>query len=136
MKISDIGEIVYVDPGRRDEFKRLIGAQGFVELFECEVYRKDRSKIWICANARAVRDATGAIAYYEGTVEDITQRRRVAEVERANKVQSEFFSRVSHEMRRQLNAILGCGQLLERQSPTETRRPPILHVVTAGSNLR
>jgi PAS domain S-box-containing protein len=135
MKISDIGEIVYVDPGRRDEFKRLIGAQGFVELFECEVYRKDRSKIWICANARAVRDATGAIAYYEGTVEDITQRRRVAEVERANKAKSEFLSRVSHELRTPLNAILGFGQLLERQNPTETQRPRIRHIVNAGKHL-
>jgi PAS domain S-box-containing protein len=135
MKISDIGEIMYVDPERRDEFKCLIGAQGVVELFECEVYRKDRSKIWICANARAVRDATGAILYYEGTVEDITQRKRVAEVERANKAKSEFLSRVSHELRTPLNAILGFGQLLERQNPTETQRPRIRHIVNAGKHL-
>src|SRR5437899_4132840 len=42
MTISDIGQVVYVDPERRNEFKRLIEAQEFVELFEYEVYRKDR----------------------------------------------------------------------------------------------
>jgi signal transduction histidine kinase/ActR/RegA family two-component response regulator len=135
MAISDIGEALYVDSQRRNEFKRLIGQQGFVELFECEVYRKDRSKIWVCANARAVRDASGAIAYYEGTVEDITQRRRVEEVERANKAKSEFLSRVSHELRTPLNAILGFGQLLERQNPTETQRPRIRHILNAGKHL-
>jgi len=133
--VSDIGRVVYVDPGRRNDFKRLIEIQGFVELFEYEVYRKDRSKIWLCENARAVRDATGAILYYEGTVEDITQRKRVEEVERANKAKSEFLSRVSHELRTPLNAILGFGQLLERQNPTETQRPRIRHILSAGKHL-
>jgi PAS domain S-box-containing protein len=135
MAISDIGQTIYVDPARRNEFKRLIEAQGFVKLFEYEIYRKDRSKIWLCANARAVRDATGAILYYEGTVEDITQRKRVEEVERANKAKSEFLSRVSHELRTPLNAILGFGQLLERQNPTETQRPRIRHILNAGKHL-
>jgi signal transduction histidine kinase/ActR/RegA family two-component response regulator len=134
-RVSDIGQVVYVDAGRRNEFKRLIESQGFVELFEYEVYRKDRTKIWLCENARAVRDASGAILYYEGTVEDITQRRRVEEVERANKAKSEFLSRVSHELRTPLNAILGFGQLLERQNPTETQRTRIHHILSAGKHL-
>lgn len=135
MTISDIGQILYVDSERRNEFKRLIEAKGFVELFEYESYRKDRSKIWLCVNARAVRDATGAILYYEGTVEDITQRKRVEEVERANKAKSEFLSRVSHELRTPLNAIIGFGQLLERQNPTETQRTRIHHILNAGKHL-
>jgi PAS domain S-box-containing protein len=135
MTISEVGQAVYVDPDRRNEFKRVIEAQGFVELFEYEIHRKDKSKIWLCANARAVRDATGTTLYYEGTVEDITQRKRVEEVERANKAKSEFLSRVSHELRTPLNAILGFGQLLERQNPTETQRPRIRHIVNAGNHL-
>jgi len=40
------------------------------------VYRKDGSVIWIAENARAIRDARDTVIGYEGTVTDITERRR------------------------------------------------------------
>ena len=76
---TDIGRQAYVDPSRRKDFKRLMEEQGLVERYEYEVYRKDGSKIWWSENARAVRDASGAILFYVGTVEDITERKRARE---------------------------------------------------------
>src|SRR5437870_10866728 len=134
-QVSDIAQTTYVDPARREEFKRLIETHGVVELFEYEAYRKDGTKMWLCENARAVRDVTGAILYYEGTVQDVTERKRVEEVERASKAKTEFLSRVSHELRTPLNSILGFGQLLDRQSPTETQRPRIRYILSAGRHL-
>src|SRR5258708_37538775 len=43
--------------------------------FESRIHRKDGSIIWIAENVRAIRDAKGRLLYYEGTVEDITQRK-------------------------------------------------------------
>jgi len=40
------------------------------------VYRKDSSKIWISVNARTVRDERGAIQYYEGFIQEITEPKR------------------------------------------------------------
>ncbi|MBV9617896.1 MAG: PAS domain-containing protein [Verrucomicrobia bacterium] len=133
--VNDIQQSLYVDPQRRDEFKKLIETQGSVELFEYEIFRKDKTRRWLCENSRAVRDRNGEVCYYEGTVEDVTERRRVEEVERANKAKSEFLSRVSHELRTPLNAILGFGQLLERQEPTEKQRPRLRHIINAGQHL-
>ena len=71
---TDIGQQGYVQPLRREEFKRLLEQEGVIHDFQCEVYRKDRSIVWVSENARAVRDANGAVLYFEGSVEDITNR--------------------------------------------------------------
>ncbi len=70
---------LYVDPNRRDDFKMLMDMNGRVHNFESEVYRKDGQMIWISENARSVTNDLGEILYYEGTVEDITERRHYEE---------------------------------------------------------
>jgi len=79
--ISDIDAQLYADPSRRAEFKRLMETQDFIEGFEFELIRKDRKQVWVSENAHVVRDEKGGIAYYEGTIQDITDRKR-AELER------------------------------------------------------
>ena len=79
--VMDIGASLYVDPQRREDFKRLIEARGVVEGFESEIRRKDGNRIWISENARSVRGENGAVISYEGTVENITERKR-SELER------------------------------------------------------
>jgi diguanylate cyclase (GGDEF)-like protein/PAS domain S-box-containing protein len=73
--LRDIGTQLYVDAGRRREFMDIMDRHGVVSNFESRVYRKDGSVIWISENARAVRNEAGAVLFYEGTVEDITQRK-------------------------------------------------------------
>src|SRR6185503_4645913 len=72
----DISREIYVDPARRDEFKRLIEKHGMVRDFEHETCRKDGSRIWLSVNARAVTDEDGKVLFYEGTARDITQRKQ------------------------------------------------------------
>jgi diguanylate cyclase (GGDEF)-like protein/PAS domain S-box-containing protein len=71
----DIGRQLYVDPQRREEFMRIVRARGSVSGFEAQVYRKNGDIIWISENARAVLDEDGKLVAYEGTVEDITDRK-------------------------------------------------------------
>ena len=75
--VNDIAAEWYVDSGRRAEFRRLLSRDGQVTSFESEIFRhKTRERIWVSENAWEVRDRTGALQFYEGTVVDITQRKR------------------------------------------------------------
>ncbi len=77
--LTDIGRRLYVRPARREEFKRIMEEHDTITGFESQIYRKDGSIIWISENCRAIRDAHGKLIYYEGTVEDITQRQQAEE---------------------------------------------------------
>lgn len=73
--VKDIAQEWYVDPGRRAEFRRLLERDGHVRAFVSEIRRhRTRERIWISENAHAVRDPQGRLCWYEGTVEDITER--------------------------------------------------------------
>jgi PAS domain S-box-containing protein len=78
---QDIERQGYVDPTRRSEFREKLETQGVISGFEYEVYRKDGTRIWVAENSRIVCDAEGRALYYEGSVQDITERMR-AEAER------------------------------------------------------
>ncbi|NES94526.1 MAG: EAL domain-containing protein [Desertifilum sp. SIO1I2] len=76
-ELTDIEHQLYVSPQARSQFIERLHADDLVIGFESQIYRKDGSIIWISENARAVRDRSGNLLYYEGTVEDITERRFV-----------------------------------------------------------
>lgn len=78
--LQDISLQLYVLPGRRDEFIGMMKDLGVVTNFESQVYRKDKAIIWISENAHEVRDVEGELLYYEGTVEDITERKAYEEL--------------------------------------------------------
>jgi PAS domain S-box-containing protein len=69
----------YVNSEDRAKLRRFLEDHNPIEKFETELYHKDRSKVWVSVNARAVSDTTGKIIYHEGFVEDITQRKMAEE---------------------------------------------------------
>lgn len=74
--LGNIQQQLYVEPTRRLEFARLMQTEGKAANFESQIYRKDGTIIWISEQSRAVCDANGTLLYYEGIVEDITQRKQ------------------------------------------------------------
>ncbi|WP_224091130.1 PAS domain-containing sensor histidine kinase [Nostoc sp. MS1] len=100
---TDIEHQLYVDPKRRAEFVRLMEESGLVPEFESQIYRQDGSIVWISEKAYAVCDEQGKLLYYEGLVEDITQRKQAQEALRV------FFHAVSHDLR---NPVLGTVMVL------------------------
>ncbi|MDP8907527.1 MAG: PAS domain S-box protein, partial [Chloroflexota bacterium] len=86
--LTDISRQVYVEPGRRADFARLVEEQGTVVGFESRVYRRDGSTVWISEAGRAVLDEDGGVRWYEGTVQDITARKTAAH-ERAQRLREQ-----------------------------------------------
>jgi len=59
----------------RDEFKRRLERDGRIVGLEVGWQTRDGRTLFVRENARAVRGQDGAVLYYEGTVEDITDRK-------------------------------------------------------------
>jgi diguanylate cyclase (GGDEF)-like protein/PAS domain S-box-containing protein len=76
--VTDISQL-YVDPLRRSEIIYLMGLEGEVRNFESQVYRRDGSIIWISENVRPLRDGNGQIIGTEGSVEEISERKKAEE---------------------------------------------------------
>jgi len=73
--VTDIAGRWYVQPGRRALLQKQMERDGHIIGFESEVWRyKTRERIWISENAHTVCDAEGRVLFYEGTVEEITDR--------------------------------------------------------------
>jgi PAS domain S-box-containing protein len=147
---EDVGRQAYVDPNRRADFKRILEAEGIIEGFEYETRRKDGGRIWLVENARAVRDSAGAILYYVGTAEDVTQRKRAqAELEleiierkaaelaaqAANRAKSAFLANMSHEIRTPMNGIMGMTELVLDSEITPEQRENLNTVKMSADSL-
>lgn len=61
----------------RKQFKELMEREGEVLGREASWMTKAKSLIFVRENARAVRDKDGNLLYYDGTVENITDKRRM-----------------------------------------------------------
>ncbi len=142
--VTKIGEQVYVDSRQRKRFVEFLKKDGQVQGFECQVYRRDRSVFWISEHARAVKDDKGSFLFFEGTIQDISDRKEAEEAlhqakdvaESANRAKSEFLANMSHELRTPLNGILGYAQILKGDTTiSEDQRSGLDVIHRSGEHL-
>lgn len=111
---------LYVEESKRDKFTAIMMEEGYVYGFEHELRRKDGKIICVRESAKAYKD-NGKISYYEGTIEDITQRKSTEQelikakelAEQSNKLKDAFIANMSHEIRTPLTGILGMTSLIK-----------------------
>jgi len=131
-----------------DDKRRVLTAlqqhiDGHSDVYETvhRVRHADGHYLWLRDRGKAVlRDAGGLALRMVGTHSDITREREAEAaarerraIELASRSKSEFLSRMSHEMRTPLNALLGFSRLLQQQGLY--RDDYLQHMLTAGSHL-
>ncbi|MBU0993761.1 MAG: PAS domain S-box protein [Proteobacteria bacterium] len=73
--LDSMAQNIYVDPGDRELWQARIEHCNGILAFDTRVRKYDGTKIWIENHARAVKDSSGKILYYEGSLKDTTERR-------------------------------------------------------------
>ncbi len=86
-----VAEQYYAEPCYRENFLKIMKEKGYVEKFLTRFKRIDGTFFWGTNNAREVKDESGNILYYEGSIEDITT---LIEAEARAKQSEEKFSKI------------------------------------------
>jgi len=77
--------MLYWSAPDRADFVRRVDTDGEVRSMEVTLRRRDGTQVVALENSRGVRDAAGRIVGYEGTVADITERKRAEQAIHAEK---------------------------------------------------
>jgi PAS domain S-box-containing protein len=139
--VTDIGQQLYSNPKDRERAIKQIVEQGYLEGFELEVQRRDGTKFWVSMNTKIVQDEDGL--HYDGTVEDITKRKRAEDMlraakevaEAATKSKSDFLANMSHEIRTPMNAVIGMTCLLLDEDLTTMQKEYVETIRSSGEAL-
>jgi diguanylate cyclase (GGDEF)-like protein/PAS domain S-box-containing protein len=124
-------EVLYWDPADRAEFTRRVETEGEVRNAEFFMRRRDGQQVVILENARAVRDASDRVLGYEGTIANITERKRAeqavfAEKERAQvTLQSIGDAVISTDAEGRIEYINPIAEALTAWSLDEARGRPL-----------
>lgn len=146
-KIRNAHDQVYGNERERKTFLREVDVKGMINNQEVQIFNRNEEPIWVSENIRAVKDESGSVLYYEGSLEDITNRKeadimlREAKIhsDMANRAKSEFLTNMSHELRTPLNAIIGFSEIIKNEAfgplGHESYREYINDIYGSGRNL-
>jgi diguanylate cyclase (GGDEF)-like protein/PAS domain S-box-containing protein len=74
-ELANLVDQLFANPSQIDELKRVLNEDSVIRGAEVEVRCRDGTTKWVLMSMRAVRHADGKIVVYEGTLEDITDRK-------------------------------------------------------------
>lgn len=111
--------------------------------FEKRYVRKDKRIIWVNVCASLFRNSLGDPLYFIAQVEDISQRKQMAEeiirakekAEESDRLKLALLTNMSHELRTPMNGILGFTELITRSGAPNEVKDMAQMVATSGKRL-
>ncbi|NNE34881.1 MAG: response regulator, partial [Rhodothermales bacterium] len=147
----------FVDEEARLRFEKTLAERGAIRGFDTLWRTHNGTALYVRENANAVMNSDGTVRYYEGTIEDITARKRaqsamkrqarelaamVRELEKAKVVaesatraKGEFLANMSHEIRTPMNAVIGMTSLLRDLDLTHEQADYVDTIRVSGESL-
>ncbi len=115
---------IYIDNSTRNRFLNSVAGLDITKNIESQIRRKNGDIIWVSENVRAVRDDEGTLLFYEGSMENVDQRKKAelaltnakSQSDLANRAKSEFLANMSHELRTPLNAVIGFSEIIKNEA--------------------
>ncbi len=113
----------FINQDERDKFKEIMDRDGEVIGFETTWINKEGKPIYILENSTAIKGDNAEVLYYEGTIEDITERKLAQQelieakkrAEESDKLKTEFLAQMSHEVRTPLNTLTNLSKLIDEE---------------------
>ncbi len=147
--VNDIASQCYVNPDDYHELSNNMQKKHYIAGTELQFRRKDNTKFWGSLSIRAILDSNGELYCFEGSLVDITERKRgekaerereVAEREReiaesASRSKSEFLANMSHEIRTPMNAIIGLSHLALQDKMSDKQQKYLGKIQSSANSL-
>jgi len=112
--------MLYEDPERREQLKRLIVEHGFFVNEEVRFRRRDGTVFWGLVSSTGIQGPDGQVAYYDGAVADITTRKALEEqLRQAQKMEAvgKLAGGIAHDFNNLLTAISGYAEAIREAVP-------------------
>ncbi len=123
----------------RSAFKQRIEREGEVVGLESAWVKRDGSTLFVRESARTIRDEAGNTLYYEGTVEDITERKRAEEELKKHRDQLEelveertaALKAINEQLRQEIAERKRAGEALRRYADEQETLYAVTSVVSS-----
>ena len=127
----------------RIRFQKIMEAEGTTFGFETKWKRGDDKVIDIGISAQSVKDDNNNIIYYEGVIENITEKKKAEreiirakeEAEEISRLKSNFLSNISLELRTPLSVILGFAEILGEEIESSFQKEVVGNIYQSGLRL-
>jgi len=129
---------LYYHPETRIKWMEMINHDGIVRNFETQLIKYDGTHIWVKNTGKAVFDENGVVRYYEGSIEDISERKQMEDdLKRSNEeLQAKTVELIAKdkEARKNYQELLKKEQellsIMERNSTILDAIPDIMFIIS------
>ena len=136
--LSTMTRDIWVNQADRIRQSTILERDGIVRNFEMQLRRRDGSIIWVEDTVHLVRHADGSTRFFEGSLQDTTERKLLEEqLRQAQKMEAigQLAGGIAHDFNNLLTVITGYGEIMRMQlGPNAPAQEAVEQILIAASS--